>query len=292
MGSKRLGTLLVAALAATMLAPAPAPADHLVLSGSVEATLTGTSNIDAKLRVNVRVECADAAGAAPGTFIGSLHLVDRSTGAERLLGDVATRRERIKTTEPLTQEPRTVYPLLRVECFEGSAHSTGPVEMTGPDVILPAKGSDPGGPGDGDGGGGGGAPEPGSPEDPLAPGGCEVELDGGRRDDVLEGGAEGDLIYGLEGDDRIRGLGGHDCLIGGQNDDRLKGGEGADRLVGEGGNDRLAGGPRRNAYDGGPGRDRIRARNGVDETVRCGSGSDVVVVDPGDKVRGCETVDG
>jgi hypothetical protein len=48
------------------------------------------------------------------------------------------------------------------------------------------------------------------------------------------------------------------------------------------------GGAGRNAYDAGPGKDRIKARNDTAEIIRCGSGRDSVVADPGDELHGCE----
>jgi Ca2+-binding RTX toxin-like protein len=53
----------------------------------------------------------------------------------------------------------------------------------------------------------------------------------------------------------------------------------------------LTGGKGRDTLDGGPGNDRIFAVDGAVDTVRCGSGKDVVTADRVDKVaRDCETV--
>jgi Ca2+-binding RTX toxin-like protein len=133
---------------------------------------------------------------------------------------------------------------------------------------------------------------------------------------VTEGTRYGDSIHGGRGKDTIDGLGGGDCLYGGgvhwklrgvrragasnltpDNKDTLRGGAGDDRLYGMTGNDRLYGGPGndllvggsgRNGYYGGPGNDRIRARNGIAETVQCGPGRDTVIADRSDRLIGCE----
>lgn len=81
--------------------------------------------------------------------------------------------------------------------------------------------------------------------------------------DVLRGGSRGDKLYGKGGNDRLFGLGGNDLLVGGP---------GADLLVGGAGNDRLG------------------ARDGARDTVRCGPGRDIAVVDAQDRVRSCESV--
>jgi Ca2+-binding RTX toxin-like protein len=42
--------------------------------------------------------------------------------------------------------------------------------------------------------------------------------------------------------------------------------------------------------DGGAGNDRISARDGERDRVRCGPGRDTAIVDRGDRVKGCEVV--
>jgi metallophosphoesterase (TIGR03767 family) len=77
------------------------------------------------------------------------------------------------------------------------------------------------------------------------------EVEGTAGDDELSGTAGSDRIRGLEGDDRLSGEGGDDCLKGGRGDDRVK------------------------------------ARDGFSETVRCGPGNDIAIVDESDTVKGC-----
>jgi hypothetical protein len=99
---------------------------------------------------------------------------------------------------------------------------------------------------------------------------------GTTRADVLTGAR----LSGLAGNDRLRGLAGRDILYGGP---------GRDLLVGLHGSDRLHGGTGRDVLLGGPGRDTLIARDEARDTVRCGSGRDVVVADRGDRVgRDCE----
>ena len=96
------------------------------------------------------------------------------------------------------------------------------------------------------------------------------------------GSAGPDVLRGGAGNDTLRGLGGND---------RLYGGSGNDRLFGNAGSDRLEGGSGRDLLDAGAGNDRILARDGSVDTIRCGSGRDVVTADRIDKVaKDCETV--
>jgi hypothetical protein len=113
-------------------------------------------------------------------------------------------------------------------------------------------------------------------------------LFGGGGDDVLIGGGGDDALVGESGDDALDGADGRDRLSGGRGDDRLLGGAGGDRLSDAAGHDTLS---------GGQGNDRVDARDvsaagrlGRD-TVRCGTGYDVAVVDAGDRVAAdCERV--
>jgi Ca2+-binding RTX toxin-like protein/Tol biopolymer transport system component len=133
------------------------------------------------------------------------------------------------------------------------------------------------------------------------------KLEGGAGNDELEGdGASlqgSDTLIGGEGDDRLAGRAGDDRLFGDSVDgsgsagnDELVGGSGRDLLVGGSGNDALMG-----AYDG----DRIIAGAGNDVVsllggdttdpngtvyVDCGSGADVVVINPARRgtYRNCE----
>jgi Ca2+-binding RTX toxin-like protein len=115
-------------------------------------------------------------------------------------------------------------------------------------------------------------------------------VDGLRGDDGLYAFDGDDCVAGREGSDRLYGGRGDDVLRGDDGNDVLYGQEGDDTLSGGAGNDGLKGGDGTNRYFGRSGSDRIYARNGVAETVDCGSGRDVAVVDANDTVRGCERV--
>jgi DNA-binding beta-propeller fold protein YncE len=147
--------------------------------------------------------------------------------------------------------------------------------------------------------------------------------------DSLAGDARSNVLFGLAGADRLRGLGGRDCLYGGAGNDRLLGGSGADRLFGGAGDDQLDGeGTKGNArgadatsvargdrlsggagndrltdrrgsatLSGGAGADRIDARDSSPssrrrpDTIRCGHGRDLALVDAPDRVAAdCERV--
>jgi Ca2+-binding RTX toxin-like protein len=119
-------------------------------------------------------------------------------------------------------------------------------------------------------------------------------------DDWLWGGKDADEVYGHDGSDRLWGGGGDDHLSGGAGDDGLRGGRGSDRLDagadddwlwGGRGADRMNGGGGTNHYFGRRGDDRIKAANGIAETVRCGRGDDVVIVDRVDETFRCESVE-
>jgi DNA-binding beta-propeller fold protein YncE len=156
-----------------------------------------------------------------------------------------------------------------------------------------------------------------------------VQAAGSPGADALTGLARRDVLFGLAGADRLRGLAGRDCLYGGDGNDRLSGGSGADRLFGGAGDDRLDGeddaGNRRRpeasrvsvgdrlsggagadrlvdrrgraTLSGGAGNDRINARDRSAsqrrraDTVRCGRGRDLALVDAADRVAAdCERV--
>jgi peptidoglycan/xylan/chitin deacetylase (PgdA/CDA1 family) len=101
---------------------------------------------------------------------------------------------------------------------------------------------------------------------------------------VKRGTAGPDSLVGTTGPDTLSGLGGSDDLTGRGGKDKLLGGPGADRLIGGIAADRLF---------GGPGNDRLVARDGVIDTVNCGSGSgDLALVDSDDRVApNCEKVE-
>ena len=87
------------------------------------------------------------------------------------------------------------------------------------------------------------------------------------------------------------GTNGPNLLVGTSRADILNGRGGNDRLLGRGGNDRLFGGAGRDVLDGGAGNDTIAAADRAKDTIRCGSGRDVVVADRIDAIaRDCERV--
>jgi Ca2+-binding RTX toxin-like protein len=103
------------------------------------------------------------------------------------------------------------------------------------------------------------------------------------------GSSHGDRLVGTNGDDVLKGLAGNDKLFGRGGRDVLIGGPGPDSLHGEGGRDSF------NMRDGvtlpAPGRDRIYARDGHPDSINCGAGRDLAVVDQvEDGVYDCEVV--
>jgi hypothetical protein len=92
--------------------------------------------------------------------------------------------------------------------------------------------------------------------------------------DLIQGTAGTDVICARTGNDTANGRAGADIVRGGKGNDRLYAGNGADRLVGQEGNDRL------------------RSTDGVmgNDTLYGGPGEDVCIVDPRDRVSGCEHV--
>ena len=95
---------------------------------------------------------------------------------------------------------------------------------------------------------------------------------------------------GSKGVTRI-GTNGPNVLVGTARADLLNGRGGNDRLLGRSGDDRLLGGAGRDVLDGGAGNDTIAAADRAKDTIRCGSGRDVVVADRIDAVaRDCERV--
>jgi Ca2+-binding RTX toxin-like protein len=125
---------------------------------------------------------------------------------------------------------------------------------------------------------------------PPPPSHCVSTKRGTRRSDTLRGTPGSDRLLGLRGNDTLLGLAGDDCLLGGPGNDVLRGGAGADELTGGAGRDTLRGGAGHDAFNAGPGDDTINSRDGIAETITCGTGKDTATVDRGDAVVGCETV--
>src|SRR4029079_4333830 len=132
---------------------------------------------------------------------------------------------------------------------------------------------------------------------------------GGYGADTYTGNAGPNAFDGGEGNDAINGAGGDDNLVGGAGNDRIAGGDGQDVLGGESGDDILAGGARVDRFWGdsvgacipgycSSGQDQIHARDGAQETINCGPGTDSAQVDTSDYVvtqagetDQCESID-
>jgi Ca2+-binding RTX toxin-like protein len=86
-------------------------------------------------------------------------------------------------------------------------------------------------------------------------------------------------------------------LNAGGGDDRIAGSKGLAGLIsstfnGDDGNDRITGTDGEDALAGGKGHDLIKARDKAEDTVDCGSGLDLAIVDKRDFLRGCDIVAG
>ena len=88
----------------------------------------------------------------------------------------------------------------------------------------------------------------------------------------IAGGAARRRLTGNERRNRLFGGGGRDVLTGLGGADTLDGGDGADRLIGGEGGDALIGGAGLDLFLGGDGDDRVDARDGRRDGVRCGPG--------------------
>jgi RTX calcium-binding nonapeptide repeat (4 copies) len=134
-----------------------------------------------------------------------------------------------------------------------------------------------------------------------------VTRHGTSRNDTVRGTQRADRLSGLKGNDRVLGRGGNDRLYGNTGNDRLDGGAGDDGVDGGPGDDVLVGGPGEDEFNTGPetfapdrrdgdrfggeGNDRIEARDGELDTINCGPGEDVAIVDAEEEgVFDCEEV--
>jgi hypothetical protein len=270
-------------LLAALAAPGVARAGHVTVSVSAAARLADTTDSTAYVEMEWSTSClVEGRTAENATYsVDGMYLVDQDTGERIFLGGSfgpASGTERAGVARRAAD--RRMAATIKARC-NADGHESDPVEEASGVVVVPALERDPGGGGgDGSGGGGGG---PGSRP-------CSVRKVGTPRADTLLGTDASELLLGLAGRDVLRGDDGADCLHGGRGRDRLFGGPGGDRLEGDGGPDLLDGGSGENSYDGGRGRDRVRARNRVAESVRCGPGRDVAIVDRGDVAVGCELV--
>jgi RTX calcium-binding nonapeptide repeat (4 copies) len=102
-----------------------------------------------------------------------------------------------------------------------------------------------------------------------------------------------DTLIGTTSPDQISALrGGDDYVDGMQGDDALYGNQGNDRVLGRGGKDRMAGGLHRDVLLGGSANDTIRAVDGYEDSVDCGTGTnDTAYIDLAlDTWANCENV--
>lgn len=102
--------------------------------------------------------------------------------------------------------------------------------------------------------------------------------------DTIIAKAGDDLVHAGGGKDLVFGLGGTDHLYGGEGEDQLRGGSGKDFIFGGLGHDELLGGPGND--------DVVSADDAESDSVYCGPGKDVALVDPEDEVSDdCELVE-
>ncbi|WP_370249480.1 beta strand repeat-containing protein [Nocardioides sp.] len=99
------------------------------------------------------------------------------------------------------------------------------------------------------------------------------------RNDTLRGTAQADTISGLGGKDTVTAEAGNDCVYGGAGDDDIDAGPGNDRINPQAGADTV---------DAGAGNDYLVVADGAKDVVTCGAGSDTVIADRVDVLRGCE----
>jgi Ca2+-binding RTX toxin-like protein len=203
------------------------------------------------------------------------------------------------------------------DALDGGATDDGADSLSGgagPDTLRGGPGAD--------------AISGGEGNDALQGGGGVDRLDGGAGDDGLQGDADADSLAGGAGADVIDGGAGSDLadyaaignavtvsLDGVRNDgargedwvrniEAIRGGAGADSLFGSAtantidggrGDDLIDAGGGRDTVRAGPGRDAVRARDDERDTVACGAGADVAIVDEHDSVGSrrerCERAD-
>ena len=137
--------------------------------------------------------------------------------------------------------------------------------------------------------------EPGEGDNVIALEGIYIEADHANNsgtsgpDDVFVD-ASTSTIRGLGGDDKLVDYDGNGTIEGGDGNDYLEGGFGNDVLDGGAGVDRFNA-DRNESNVIAVGRDTVRARDGNAEAIECGIGPDTAIVDAGDVVSNCETVD-
>ena len=118
-------------------------------------------------------------------------------------------------------------------------------------------------------------------------------------DDTANDGAagEGDNVgpgmedaFGGNGDDHFTGNDASNLFAGGPGADVLDGAGGDDFLLGQSGADSLTGGAGFDVFDGGADNDSIASRDGEEDDIDCGAGTDAVVADLADSTLDCEAV--
>ena len=109
----------------------------------------------------------------------------------------------------------------------------------------------------------------------------------------LSDGASNSFRFFGDADVTVRAKAGVDDIRSNAGFDLLESGEGDDRLVAEGGNDILDGGLGNDDLSAGPGDDEVLARDGVRDSLNCGSGIDHLDMDlrDGTPPASCEKVD-
>jgi hemolysin type calcium-binding protein len=120
----------------------------------------------------------------------------------------------------------------------------------------------------------------------------ELVLFGG--DDCAAAGAGDDVLHLGPGNDEAAAGAGDDSMFGGPGNDVLLPGLGADRVDGGEGDDLIRderGDVDADVLTAGPGDDVVRAVDGAADSVECGPGYDVAIVDPGDATTECERVE-
>ncbi len=107
----------------------------------------------------------------------------------------------------------------------------------------------------------------------------------------LLGGPGADKVTTGAGADAVSGDDGDDVLAAGAGADQLNAGDGDDEVRAGAGNDVVQGGFGADVVDGEDGDDDLRVRDGVEDRVECGAGTDVVDADTLDVIgAGCERV--
>jgi len=120
----------------------------------------------------------------------------------------------------------------------------------------------------------------------LASGGVMVLAGSGTKGSAA---VTGKVLVGTDGHDRLIGTARHDEISGRGGPDLVRGRRGWDLVKGGAGGDRVVGGKGYDHIYGGGGNDDIRARDRRPDTIECGPGRDVAIVDRvEDGVYDCE----